>query len=103
MSMCRSGLAVTAAWLASAALWGLGGACQPLRQPLGSLGPRSGTAGSPGTVIVKQTPSLPPEWNNCDKAVLRCFQDPKVPSPPPPPDSFSGALDPDPAHKPALV
>lgn len=96
----------------------LGLACNPLRQPLGTLSPSSsgasgsqgnagngGSTGSAGTGPVKltgnQIPSLPPEWNGCDPNAFRCFRDPSVP--PSPAGLFSGTPDPDPAHKPSIV
>ncbi|HVZ71544.1 MAG TPA: hypothetical protein VHJ20_04140 [Polyangia bacterium] len=103
-------------------------ACRPLQQPLGSLTPSvvgsggtAGTAGKPDagtpdaaprsdagppTLTGTQIPDIPPEWNGCDPTgvnVVRCYQDPKVPSSPPPPGLFSGTADPDPTRKPVLV
>jgi hypothetical protein len=92
-------------------------ACNPLRQPLGTLKPSaSGSGGSQGsagttgsgaagtgpvTLTGNQIPSLPPEWNQCDPAAFRCFRDPSVPASPA--GLFSGSPDPDPAHKPSVV
>src|SRR5262245_32873562 len=94
-------------------------ACNPLRQPLGSLAPGggSGSPGSAGSVgptgsagaagstrlTGNQIPSLPPEWEACDPSAFRCFRDPALPASPPVSAPFSGAPDPDPANRPVLV
>src|ERR1700690_1241725 len=94
-------------------------ACKPLRQPLGSLAPLGGSSGAggtaltdagasdggPPTLIGTQIPAIPPEWGPCDPApaVVRCFQDLKVPSSPAPSGLFSGAADPDPLKKPVVM
>jgi hypothetical protein len=102
--------------MALAALVLAASACQPLRQPLGTLGTGlggaagagSGTAGTgatPGRISGTQIPWLPPEWTACDSSsnAFRCFQDPALPSSPPPAGSFSGAPDPEPTQKPVIV
>jgi hypothetical protein len=87
--------------------------CKPLRQPLGSLAPlggggTSGAAGStadagPQVVTGTQIPAVTPEWNGCDPAAFRCFQDRTVSSSPAPSALFSGPADPDLAQKPQIV
>ena len=101
-------------------LLGAVAACSPLRQPLGSLAltgaaGQTGTAGAPGaggttggaappgTLTGTQIPALPPEWNDCNPNVLRCYQDPQLSVSSPVSALFSGSANPDPAAKPVIV
>jgi hypothetical protein len=102
------GLALAIAALALAA-------CNPLRQPLGTLSSSlsgssgsqgsGGTSGAAGTGPVKltgnQIPSLPPEWTPCDHAAFRCYRDPSLPASSA--GLFTGTLDPEPTHKPSIA
>jgi hypothetical protein len=116
--------------LAACALAGASPACQPLRQPLGTLTPRAGgsagatsgnsgnsgssgatgssgttgSSGATGMLTGNQIPSLRPEWNGCDPTVFRCFQDLPASLPSSQVSGlFSGTPEPDPLSKPVIV
>jgi hypothetical protein len=68
-------------------------ACQPLKQPLGSIAPlgATGGAGTGGATGM------------CRPGVLRCFQDPALSPSSPASGQFSGTPNPDPAASPVIV
>jgi hypothetical protein len=67
-------------------------ACQPLKQPLGSIAPLGSTGGA-GTGPTGM----------CSPGVLRCFQDPALSPSSPVSGQFSGSPNPDPAATPVIV